>query len=129
MAAGRSISVHSAPRTSPERAAVKTRKLEGQLHRPGSARTLHGADGRGHLPVVKRLHVLNQVLLRAQHRPRCGRRGYLRGTPMATAHSITAAMRWRNRRAVAGRWCQTPRSASSTSAVVISRTGRRPRRG
>ena len=38
-------------------------------------------------------------------------------------------MRWRSRRAVSGRMCQTRRSASSTSALVTSRTAMRPSRG
>ena len=36
---------------------------------------------------------------------------------------MTALMRWRTRRAVAGRSCQTFRSVSTTSALVTSETG------
>ena len=42
---------------------------------------------------------------------------------------MTVLMRWRTRRAVAGRTCQTDRSASTTSALVTSDTGSLPSRG
>ncbi len=48
---------------------------------------------------------------------------------IATAHCITALMRWRSRRAVSGLWCQRGLSISSTSALVTSETGRSPIRG
>ena len=42
---------------------------------------------------------------------------------------MTVLMRWRTRRAVAGRSCQTLRSVSTMSALVTSETGSLPRRG
>ena len=42
---------------------------------------------------------------------------------------MTVLMRWRTRRAVAGRSCQTLRSVSTTSALVTSETGSLPSRG
>ncbi len=42
---------------------------------------------------------------------------------------MTVLMRWRTRRAVAGRSCQTFRSVSTTSALVTSDTGSLPSRG
>ena len=48
---------------------------------------------------------------------------------MAIAHSITARMRWRTRRAVVAFTCQMGVRISSTSALVTSETGIRPMRG
>ena len=48
---------------------------------------------------------------------------------MATAHFITAPIRWRTRRAVSGLSCQIGVRTASTSAVVTSDTGIAPMRG
>ena len=45
---------------------------------------------------------------------------------MATAHSITAWIRWRTRRAVCAFACQIGVRTSSTSALLTSETGRLP---
>ena len=55
------------------------------------------------------------ILLRAEHRPDPGARVVV-PVVHATAHSMTVLIRWRTRRTVAGRSCQTARSASTTSA-------------
>ena len=48
---------------------------------------------------------------------------------IATAHSSTARIRSRTRRAVCAFTCQTGVSTSSTSVLVTSDTGRAPIRG
>ena len=48
---------------------------------------------------------------------------------MATAHFITAPIRWRTRRAVSGLSCQIGVRTAKTSAVVTSDTGIAPMRG
>ena len=49
--------------------------------------------------------------------------------PIATAHSMTARMRWRNFRAVGGMSCQIGARISITSALVTSEIGIFPMRG
>ena len=64
-----SISAHSAPRTSPDLAAVNTRKLERQLDDGSRPRRPHRLDHRRHVAMRQRRHVPDEILLRSEDRP------------------------------------------------------------
>ena len=101
--ASRSISVHCAKRSSPERAAATSPWATPACAAP------RPAGVRASL--------------------RCGRPGLSVRNSIATAHCITALMRWRARRAVPGFECRMGVRTSSRSVLVASETGRSPSRG
>ena len=126
--AARSTSAHSAPRTSPERVAVSTRNSKASF----TASLAPVAHIVRIAPATSRWPSAGMCLTRSCCGPSTGAmrsHGLSARYPIATAHSITALMRWRSRRAVSGLMCHTRRSVSSTSALVTSRTAILPSRG
>ena len=64
-----SISAHSAPRTSPDLAAVSTSNSNASLTTGAAPRRPHLLDRRRHVAMRQRPHVLDEILLRPEHRP------------------------------------------------------------
>ena len=124
----RSISAHSAPRVSADRAAVSTRNSNASFT-AGRAPDLRTASTAA---PTSRWGSARMCRTRSRWRPSTSPmrpHGLSGRCSIATAQSITVWMRWRSRRAVGGWRCQTSRSVSITSAVVRSTTGVSPMRG
>ena len=116
------ISAHRAPRTSPDRADVSTRNSNASLTAvvAPEAHTVRIAAATSAWGNAR------MCCTRSCWGPSTGPRrshGLSVRNSNAMAQSITELMRWRTRRAVAGRTCQMRRSVSSTSALVTSHTG------
>ena len=123
-----SISVQAALRTSPERVAVSTRnsKASFTIGRALDAPTASIADA------TSRCGKARMCCTTSCWGPRTGSirsHGLSIRNSIATAHSKTARMRWRSRRAVSAFACQMGARISSTLALVTSDTGIFPMRG
>ena len=103
-------------------------QFDGEAHAGCGGGGPDGREGRAHLGVRHGAHVGDRRGLR-QRRGQDVPAGLSARWPCATAHFMTAPMRWRTLRAAPGRAVQIGARTASTSLGAISSTRMRPMRG